>query len=55
MSDDRHDDVLAKAIAEAGDEISFGLRAIAEALKHVVPPKPKADRLTLDYKFKKEK
>lgn len=47
MAKDRDDNILAKAIAQAGDEISFGLRAIAEALKALAPRK--ADKLTLQY------
>lgn len=53
MGDDRHDDELARAIAEAGSEISFGLNAIADALKALAPPpKPVADKLTLSYTLK---
>ena len=50
MSDDsRSLEAIAKAIAMAGSEISFGLSALAEAIKSLVPPKPKADKLILLY------
>ena len=47
MARDRDDNILAKAIAEAGDEISFGLRAVAEALKALAAPKADTAKLTL--------
>lgn len=47
MAKDRDDNILARAIAEMGDEISFGLHAVAEALKALAPRK--ADKLTLQY------